>query len=375
MPPVETSAAVYHISEKEDNVATWTTSATTGVETKWAVPEHIHRSRMPGPAQTSFSNTFFNAKTEDLTGLVKRDSEYPSNGGGYADVYIGKLTRKGRSIKVAIKVIRSHTYTASNQWKIDKRLRREIRLWALLRHPNVVPLLGTTTGFGPYLAMVCPWMEHGNLSQYLNKKVLELTLRKRLQILADVIEGLAYLHSQSVIHGDLTTGNILMDEDRAHLSDFGLSNAMAEVRHNSFISSTVGGSPRWAAPELLHFGLAVPDVTKYCDIYSLGGVMLQTITGRIPYENILLDVQVLMEVMKGRTPARPPEALLSDELWNLILSCWTKEPAARPEIGQLREYLHVIRYECSEEELSANIVFPEKLLPGQDDDMMIGEAH
>lgn len=176
-----------------------------------------------------------------------------------------------------------------------------------------------------------------------------------------------------------------MDEGKAHLSDFGMSNVMIEVRNMSFMSSTVSGSPRWTAPELLHVGAGVPDVTKHCDIYSFGSVVLQvsashncggqppdsprqTITGRIPYESIALDVQVLMEVMRGGTPARPPEPLFSDELWDLTVSCWSRDPTSRPEIGQVRERLHILRYNCSEGELATNIVDSDKSLEEDGDD-------
>ncbi|KDR71818.1 hypothetical protein GALMADRAFT_781071 [Galerina marginata CBS 339.88] len=311
---------------------------------------------------------------DDLTGLIVRNSVYPAHGGGYADVYAGILSKNGLTTKVAVKVIRAHTYTEANQWKIDKRLRREIRVWSCLRHPNIVPLLGTTMSFGLYVAMVCPWMNKGNLNHYLNDKKAELNLRRRLQILTDIVEGLSYLHAQPVVHGDLTTGNILIDDGKAQLSDFGLSNVMAEVRSNSLMSSTVGGAPRWAAPELYHFGTdlkAVPEVTKYCDIYSFGSVALQVISGRIPYEEIASDIHVMMEIMKGRNPTRPAEPLLSDEFWNFIVFCWNRDPSVRPEIDVLREALQILRYSCSEEALAARIIDADK--PPEQEPLSEGE--
>lgn len=55
-------------------------------------------------------------------------------------------------------------------------------MWSGLRHPNIVPLLGVTQNFGSHLAMVCPWMNEGNLNHYLDNKKAELVLRRRLQI-------------------------------------------------------------------------------------------------------------------------------------------------------------------------------------------------
>lgn len=271
----------------------------------------------------------------DLTGKITRDGKYPIHGGGFADVYTGFLSLETANIqKVAIKVIRSHTYNETNQWKIEKRLRREIRVWSCLKHDNVLPLLGVTSDFGPYTAMVCPWIATGSLYHFLGDNKETLTMAIRLKILTDVSEGLAYLHSQSVIHGDLTTANILInDERKALLSDFGLSNLAVGTQDPFFMSSTVGGSPRWAAPELYCLENDVehtPVISKTSDVYSFGSVMLQVITGRIPYHDIAQDVLVIMELISGKHPRRPPEPMLTDKLWNFIRSCWHADPLSRP---------------------------------------------
>lgn len=69
-----------------------------------------------------------------------------------------------------------------------------------------------------------------------------------------------------------------MEDGKAHLSDFGLSNLMAETRNGSLLTSTVGGAIRWAAPELYQIGTdpnAIPEVKKPCDVYSFGSVALE----------------------------------------------------------------------------------------------------
>ncbi|KDR84188.1 hypothetical protein GALMADRAFT_236893 [Galerina marginata CBS 339.88] len=302
-----------------------------------------------------------NISPEDLTRFIARDNLYPAHGGSYADIFCGTLSKNGRAMKVAIKVIRSHTYTEANQLKIDKRLRREIRMWCGLQHSNIVQLLGTTTDFGPYTAMVCPWMKEGNLNHYLNHRKPELNLRRRLEILKDVVEGLFYLHARSIIHGDLTTGNILMDGRTACLTDFGLSNVLAEFRTNSLTSSNVACAPRWAAPELYSVGTTFPEVTTHCDIYSFGSIALQVISGRLPYGEIKSDFVVIIELTKGRNPRRPVEPLLSDGFWNFIVLCWHQDPRRRPAIDELREKLHVLQDTCGQEALVANIVDADKM--------------
>lgn len=97
-------------------------------------------------------------------------------------------------------MIRAHTYTEANRWKIDKvwsfcfgdilnltqiqRLRREIRVWARLQHGNILPLLGITSDFGPYTSMVCPWMEDGDMHNFLQVKEQTLTLSNRLDLVS-----------------------------------------------------------------------------------------------------------------------------------------------------------------------------------------------
>ncbi|KAF8970615.1 kinase-like domain-containing protein [Flammula alnicola] len=136
---------------------------------------------------------------------------------------LSALSASGVTKKVAVKVTRAHVYREENKWKIEK-------------------------NFGSYTAMVCPWMSGADLYRYLNTRGSGLNFGRRLLILSDVAEGLAYLHSRQIIHGDLPTANILMHEGRAHLHDFGLSNIKAEIRSESFMTSKVGDAARRTAP-------------------------------------------------------------------------------------------------------------------------------
>jgi serine/threonine protein kinase len=151
-----------------------------------------------------------------------------------------------------------------------------------------------------------------------------------------VAAGLLYLHSFDVVHGDLTGSNILIDSDgKAFLADFGLSNVVAETCGPLYVTSSIGGSVRWAAPE--HFriseGSHISTVTKYSDIYSYGSVTLQVLSGKLPYHDLRRDAEVLIELHHGIHPPRPPE--LADEHWELISQCWAKHPSARPNIKEV----------------------------------------
>ncbi|KAF8970616.1 kinase-like domain-containing protein [Flammula alnicola] len=203
-------------------------------------------------------------------------------------------------------------------------------------------------------------MSEGDLCRYLDERKTELNFGRRLQILSEVAEGLAYLHSARIIHGDLTTANILMHEGRAHLHDFGLSNTKAETRNSSFMISKVGGAVRWAAPELFPFDEDTPELAMHCDIYSFGAVALHVISGRILYED-LSDFQILMQLTRPESrasgPPRPPEPLLTDECWGFICCCLTRDYLARPDVNELRKLLKMLRSGSSTEALAANVSF------------------
>ncbi|KAF8183315.1 kinase-like domain-containing protein, partial [Mycena galopus ATCC 62051] len=117
---------------------------------------------------------------------------------------------------------------------------KEALMWHSPKHGNIVPFLGfnSTTFPNPTSALVSLWMTQGSVLQYIerNSPVAPYALD-------DVIQGLSYLHSASVVHGDLNGRNILVDErGRARLADFGLS---ALIKPEPELSST-----RWMSPEL-----------------------------------------------------------------------------------------------------------------------------
>ncbi|KAF8842627.1 WD40 repeat-like protein [Paxillus ammoniavirescens] len=137
----------------------------------------------------------------DLTGSVTRRGDHPLASGSYGDVYRGTLHVRGSQIEVAVKAIR--TYSADDGYDPGKtrRLNREIGVWLNLKHINILPLFGTTMGFGQFPAMVCPWLEDGPLTSYLQRRDDSLTTVERLVLVADVAVGLQYRTIQSFDHG------------------------------------------------------------------------------------------------------------------------------------------------------------------------------
>ncbi|KAG0703872.1 kinase-like domain-containing protein [Suillus ampliporus] len=232
------------------------------------------------------------------------------------------------------------TYTATSSQRIE----RELRICASFKHANILPVYGYTSGFGPFIAIVSPWAENGNLTAYLEHEGETLTLVRRFQILADIIAGLQYLHVNHVIHGDFTGPNVLIHGDgTACVADFGLSLMYSEVISVSQASwtSTLKGNMRWMAPELLvpqeDGPLARP--SKQSDIYSFGGIMLQVLTNKIPYYHLSNDAAIILCIAKSETPSRSRYPVLPDKNWHFIEQCWSTDPQGRPSTERVDEII------------------------------------
>jgi len=303
------------------------------------------RIRIDGRNHRDSVNTFTflpSRPLPDLTGRIIGENGYPSAHGGFSDIWTGIWVRDSRNCKVAVKVIRTNHESDNAHEKMNKRLHKEIQVWQTLNHENILPLYGITFGFGRNnsMGMVCPWMENGTLNYYLERCGAILSLRDRFRILCNVAAGLSYIHLSGVVHGDLTGSNILIDGERkACLADFGLSNVLVEVHGSSYVTSSIGGSVRWAAPE--HFRISRHDcistVTTHGDISSFGSVILQTISGKLPYYHLRKDTEVLIELHQGLRPPRPIE--VDDEHWALIRQCWADNPLDRPGITDVAEWV------------------------------------
>ncbi|KAF8137377.1 kinase-like domain-containing protein [Boletus edulis] len=219
------------------------------------------------------------------------------------------------------------------------RFHREITVWLKLKHPNVLRLCGTIrdSDMHPRIpSMVCPWIEHGALSGYLDKNK-NLAVSNRLNLVDHVAHGLQYLHAQNVVHGDLSGSNVLIGADgRAYIADFGLSMLLTVVGGPAFATTRQNkGTVRWMAPELLldpdesHIAL-----TTSSDVYSFGSIMLQILTGNIPYHRLSRDEQVIVAITRGRRPDRSDQKAVTNGRWKFIERCWSVD-GPRPSSDEI----------------------------------------
>jgi len=262
----------------------------------------------------------------DLTSTVRRMNNFATQSGDFGDVWECNLLSGGSHRKVAVKAIK--TKPEEIEYHL-KKLRRELRIWCKLDHRNVVPLLGVVSDFGHLLSMVSPWLSNGSLHKYLADHHM-LHASNRRCLLRDIVAGLNYLHNQDIVHGDLHSGNILIDADGAAcLTDFGHSIVDDFVR-TSYLKSSICGSVVFADPALVKRVYDSRDIiypTKACDVYSFGGLMLHVLSGKKPYSEIHPN-SIILTVMNGIRPQISDHITPEDEL--LIRSCWDRDEHNRP---------------------------------------------
>ncbi|KAJ6476375.1 TKL/TKL-ccin protein kinase [Mycena sanguinolenta] len=287
----------------------------------------------------------------DLTGQIRREGSYPQAHGGFADVWKGVWDRQPDRW-LAIKVLRSRLDDPQMERKMNKRLARELGVWKRLDHKHVLKLLGTVSDFGPYDSMVCPWLEQGSVSKYMERRGDILSMTDRLQLLCEVADGLNYLHENLIVHGDLTGSNILIDDEgKAKLCDFGLSSIVAEFSPSlTSLTSCIGGAVRWADASLYILSTEddevqeTPVLTPRSDIYSFGSVTLEILSGRMPYFYIKTDAQVVIEIHKGNKPRRPAQSFVTDAQWAFIQRCWAANPEERPDSGEVGRAIKALHH-------------------------------
>ncbi|KAG1786885.1 kinase-like domain-containing protein, partial [Suillus variegatus] len=147
---------------------------------------------------------------------------------------------------------------------------KEVQGWMSLPHENLLPIYGTTTGFGSSLpCLVLPWMENGSLTSYLSVKNQNLPIATKFLLYASSISST--VQSNSIIHGNLSSNNVLIDEcHNVCLVDYGLSSVISMC--GELFQSYHCGALHWTAPELIDDD--DQELSNASDIYSFGCIML-----------------------------------------------------------------------------------------------------
>lgn len=241
---------------------------------------------------------------------------------------------------VALKVLRDGPFTGAAD---RARFEREVQTLAQLRHPDIVAIHDSGQVAGHFF-LVMDLIDGRPLDP---RASADRSVRETLPLFGRICEAVSAAHLRGVMHRDLKPGNILVDSDGApHILDFGLAKFTEErAGDNSAVAATrtgqfVGSLP-WCSPEQA----AGASIDTRTDVYSLGVLMYQMLTGRFPYPVVGPADQVLSAIRTG-TPARPRGLRrdIDDEVETIVLKCLQKEPARRYQSAgelarDLRRYL------------------------------------
>ncbi|HPO15658.1 MAG TPA: protein kinase [Candidatus Hydrogenedentes bacterium] len=240
--------------------------------------------------------------------------------GGMGVVYRAVDRALGRT--VALKVLRDDL---RNQPHLVARFQREAKAFAALDHPNIVRIYSVgLIGRIPYIAM-----EHIP-GEPLSEILLDrgpISWGEALMMGAEVADALACAHDSGIIHRDIKPGNILIDsEGHAHVTDFGIAKILSETTQLTVDGARLG-TPQYLCPERCQN----KEITPSSDIYSLGVVLFQCISGRLPYESA--STADLIQRIAAEPPARLRQFVpdVPDAVERLIAHMIEKKPADRPK--------------------------------------------
>ncbi|MEY3345215.1 MAG: hypothetical protein RLZZ581_9 [Actinomycetota bacterium] len=275
----------------------------------------------------------------DLTGEVI-DGRYQLTrivaSGGMATIYAALDLRLDR--QVAVKVM--HPHLAQDEQFVSRFI-REAKAAASLSHPNIVAVLdqGWNQGGTPCVFIVMELIEGSTLRDYLHEQGA-LPAERALQLVTPVASALAAAHRLGIVHRDIKPENILVSkEGRIKIADFGLARGALLGSTMTAESSVILGSVSYLSPEQVQRGIS----DARSDVYSLGIVLFELLTGQKPYQGED-PVQIAIRHVNDRVPA--PSTLnsnISPEVDELVLKATDIDPDKRPkDAGELQELLRTL---------------------------------
>ncbi|KAK7440448.1 hypothetical protein VKT23_017086 [Stygiomarasmius scandens] len=252
--------------------------------------------------------------------------QYPCRRGGSSDVYFGHLNNEPTAVK------RFRSFQDSDEREIRKKFIKEALITQMLDHEHTIPFL-TVQDNESGLYIVTPWMENGNIVQYLKAGPSGLEEK----IVDQIAQGILYLREQSIVHADIKSDNILVDDQgNARIADFGNAFYLGQYDSSSSSDSSPGTHP-WVAPELIMAGenREVPSPSFSSDVFAFGMVVYEIYSTDIPLLAFANGKQfrAAMLILEGSRPQRP--STIPDDMWILVQACWAQDPSERPSIDEI----------------------------------------
>ncbi|XP_071334296.1 tyrosine-protein kinase Mer isoform X2 [Trachinotus anak] len=260
--------------------------------------------------------------------------------GEFGSVYEGVFTtEQGVDIKVAVKTMRVGIH---HQEDLHEFL-REAEIMKNFDHENVVKLLGVTLQREqdsplPVPLVILPYMKHGDLRRFLiatryGDIPMFVPHQSLLRFMIDIAAGMNYLSSQGFLHRDLAARNCMLGDDlKVSVADFGLSKKI--YSSNYYRQKVAVRVPiKWLAIESLSESV----YTTKSDVWSFGVTMWEIVSrGRTPYPGV--HNHELLDLLQSGLRLKPPEEC-DQKLYEVMKSCWDKDPNRRPGFGELGETL------------------------------------
>ncbi|KAJ6931619.1 hypothetical protein NC652_014958 [Populus alba x Populus x berolinensis] len=241
--------------------------------------------------------------------------------GSSGDLYKGTFC----SQDVAIKVLRGEHLNN----KLQSEFNQEVLIMRKVHHKNVVKFIGACTR-PPSLCIITEFMSGGSMYDFLRKQKGSLSLQSLLRVAIDVSEGMHCLHQNNIVHRDLKSANLLMDENGvAKVADFGV----ARVQDQSGVMTAETGTYRWMAPEVIEH----KPYDHKADVFSFGIVLWELLTGKLPYEHLSPLQAAVGVVQQGLRPSIPSHS--HPKLAELLDRCWQQDPSLRPDFSEILELL------------------------------------
>jgi serine/threonine-protein kinase len=257
--------------------------------------------------------------------------------GGMATVWLAEDVRHRR--RVAVKVLRSDLSMVLGA----ERFLREVEIAANLTHPHILTLidsgeihLGDDGRKALYYVM--PFVDGESLRARLTRE-RELPIPDAVHILREIVDALAYAHAHNVVHRDVKPENVMLTGRHALMVDFGVAKAVADSQNpepgdssSSYPSLTSAGmavgTPAYMSPEQ---AVAAPDVDARSDIYSIGVMAYEMLTGEQPFRAATPQQVLAAQITEKPEPVNKRRPNLPQPLADLVMRCLEKRPADRPQ--------------------------------------------
>ena len=235
--------------------------------------------------------------------------------GGMSEVYLATDQRSQQ--EVAIKLV------DSGHMEYSERFQREVKTISSLAHRHILPALDYGQ-HGAWNYLVMPYIKQGTLRERLAK--CPLTLEEAGEVLGQVVDALQFAHDHGIIHRDIKPSNILLqDEHHVYLADFGLAKALwAEGENEITQTGYVIGTPEYMAPELVE-----QPANTGSDIYALGILLYEMLTGRTPFKGNTPIATCLKQMREQPTSPSILNPAIPRPVERVILCALEKDPQWR----------------------------------------------